>query len=518
MRAARAPVSPARPRPPGDGTLRNSEARLWPRFPFTPTNSKGPLVAFISPLNAVRDQIASSRIERDALLAGMEEITRQAKHSGRPNLTPAEDADFDKGQKAVTLLDASLVELDAREAMLVDVVERRELAKGAPIHRPSGARHYTDDDRGIALRHLERETRVPDWVRSAAVDVIEGRDAQALAPAAAILADPDYTSAFLKLVRDPVRGHMEFTDRERVAFTKAAELQRAGMTSGTSATGGYLVPFVLDPNVILTGTGSINPVRKLATVKRVPAGNWHGATAAQVTAAWTAEGAVSPDNTPTIIQPSIPSWMGRAFIGASFEAFQDIADLANDVVTLFADAKDNLEAIAHMTSAGSASPKGVAYAVGAVAGSRVAPAVGGALALADAFTVQNALPPRHSKRASWTSSITPINKLRQLAMAQNSANSIWTDMANGDPPNFLGRGFEEASAMSGSITTGQDVLLYGDFAKYVVTDVIGGTALEFIPNLFDVATGRPTAQRGYHLWWRTGGDVVDADAFRILRL
>ena len=91
-------------------------------------------------------------------------------------------------------------------------------------------------------------------------------------------------------------------------------------------------------------------------------------------------------------------------------------------------------------------------------------------------------------------------------------------MANGDPPNFLGRGFEEASAMSGSITTGQDVLLYGDFAKYVVTDVIGGTALEYIPNLFDVATGRPTGQRGYHLWWRTGGDVVDADAFRILRL
>ena len=103
-------------------------------------------------------------------------------------------------------------------------------------------------------------------------------------------------------------------------------------------------------------------------------------------------------------------------------------------------------------------------------------------------------------------------------MAQNSANSVWTDSAQAEGANFLGRGYEEFSAMSASITTGQDVLLYGNFEKYYITDVVGSPTLEYMPNLFDTATGRPTSQRGFMLWWREGGDVVDSDAFRILRL
>ena len=70
-------------------------------------------------------------------------------------------------------------------------------------------------------------------------------------------ADPNYTSAWLKTLRDPIRGHMEYTDSERVAVGKARELQRS-MSVGASASGGYMVPFILDPSIVITGTGSIN--------------------------------------------------------------------------------------------------------------------------------------------------------------------------------------------------------------------------------------------------------------------
>jgi predicted phage gp36 major capsid-like protein len=71
--------------------------------------------------------------------------------------------------------------------------------------------------------------------------------------------------------------------------------------------------------------------------------------------------------------------------------------------------------------------------------------------------------------------------------------------------------------MSSSLTTGQDVLLYGDFSRFYIIDRIGFTT-EFIPNLFDTSTGRPTASRGWLSHWRTGSNAVDTNAFRLLRL
>jgi len=34
----------------------------------------------------------------------------------------------------------------------------------------------------------------------------------------------------------------------------------------------------------------------------------------------------------------------------------------------------------------------------------------------------------------------------------------------------------------------------------------------------DTTTGRPTGQRGWFATWRTGGDVLDVNAFRLLKL
>lgn len=455
-------------------------------------------------IETLKDSAETLRTELDAVLTRAVDAARQ--------LTPEEATDVD------TRL-AELKEAEARIAELEEVETRRANARRATSTASSAAtmNRLGDDPLSRSLRFLDSERLVSDATREAAVQILERADSPAIAAQCAVLADPAYTSAFLKVTRDPVRGHMEFSGDEHAAFTRAADLQRS-MSSGTNSAGGYMIPYILDPSIIITGAGTIDPMRRLATIKRVPVGNFHAISAAQVTAAWTNEGAVSPDNTPTLAPVTIPPYTARAFLGASFEAFQDIADLAQEVSKLFSDAKDNLESVAHMTSTGSGSPTGVSYAVGAVTASRVSPAVGGTLALADAFTVQNALPARYSRTASWVASITPINKLRQLAMAQNSANSIWTDMGAGNPASFLGRSFEEASAMSGSITTGQDVLLYGSFDRYIITDVIGSPTLEFIPNLFDTATGRPTGQRGFHLWWRTGAGVSDVAAFVQLRL
>ena len=71
--------------------------------------------------------------------------------------------------------------------------------------------------------------------------------------------------------------------------------------------------------------------------------------------------------------------------------------------------------------------------------------------------------------------------------------------------------------MSGTFTTGQLIGVYGDFNYYVIVDRVGMN-VEVIPHLFDVTNNMPTGQRGLYAYWRNGAKVVDANAFRTLKL
>ena len=66
------------------------------------------------------------------------------------------------------------------------------------------------------------------------------------------------------------------------------------------------------------------------------------------------------------------------------------------------------------------------------------------------------------------------------------------------------------------MTTGQLIAVIGDFRYYVIADRLGLT-LEVIPHLFDT-NNMPTGQRGLYAYWRNGAKVVDANAFRTLKL
>lgn len=424
-------------------------------------------------------------------------------------------------------LEARLGELEALEAT------RTTTARRAPV---TGASHGDPRDvdvhrigdgeaRARARTMIEQSHRfVADEHRETLTKLIDrqSRTGAAAARMALVTSTDDYFSGWSKYMTG---NHFAMTEAERSALAKGADVltpEERSMTSGTGNSGGYLVPVFIDPTMVITGAGSISPLRQLATVKTIgPAfGGWYGATAAQVTAAWTAEGNAAPDNTPTVGQPNIPVHMAEAFVDVSFQGFEDISDLAGDVLALFTDAKANLEATAHQTGAGGTLPKGVMAAVAAVSGSRVASAAAATYALADVFSVHAALPARFrnpGSRRAWLASMTIIDKTRQLVMAQNSANSLWTDIRGGVPASLLGDDVFEGSALSTSTATGQDVLLYGDFSRYYIIDRIGFTT-EFIPNLFDTTTGRPVAKRGWLSHWRTGADVVDANAFRDLRI
>src|SRR5258706_15591412 len=100
--------------------------------------------------------------------------------------------------------------------------------------------------------------------------------------------------------------------------------QRAAL-SLTNANGGYLVPFTLDPTIILTNAGSANPYRQISNVKRTATNTWNGVPSTGMNAAWLAEAGVGADASPTLSNIAITPQKGSAWGFGSFENLEDPA-------------------------------------------------------------------------------------------------------------------------------------------------------------------------------------------------
>jgi predicted phage gp36 major capsid-like protein len=57
---------------------------------------------------------------------------------------------------------------------------------------------------------------------------------------------------------------------------------------------------VIDPTVLISSAGSINPIRAISGVVQTISDTWNGVTSAGVVAEWLAEGAEAADASPTL--------------------------------------------------------------------------------------------------------------------------------------------------------------------------------------------------------------------------
>ncbi|PBA30567.1 phage major capsid protein [Mycobacterium intracellulare] len=412
----------------------------------------------------------------------------------------------------------------------------RRLASGelsTEAGSPQGGRDRDQDrppvvqKRDDAMRTLDRAVK-SERLQARGAELVESLMRSGPAPAqtwtqryAVAAGSEHYERAFAKLLADPVRGHMTWTPEEAEAYraVDAVQAEQRAMSTG-DATGGYMIPLTLDPAIMLTSDGSTNPLRQISRVVQTVTDTWQGVTSAGVTAEWTAEAAEVADASPTLGSPSIPVYKGDAFVPFSFEVGGDAVNFMTELGKLLQDGADQLTATAYTVGSGTNQPAGVITQLVASSGtvSLVSPATAETLAPGDVFTVQNALPPRFQPRAVWNANLTIINTLRQFETT-NGALKFPELQAN--PPMLLGRQMHENSNMDGTInpaaTENNYPLVYGDFASgMVIVDRIGST-LELVPHLFG-ANRRPTGQRGALLWFRTGSDVVNPNAFRLLSI
>lgn len=358
--------------------------------------------------------------------------------------------------------------------------------------------------RSRALSAIEKMSAANDEVRQTATGIIEQFDDADSRIARLCLAtsSPEYLRAWSKVAGG--RGHM-ISQEEQRALERAMSL--------TDSAGGYLVPFQLDPTVIITANGSRNQIRQVARQVVATGDVWNGVSSGAVSWSWDAEAAEVSDDATTFAQPTIPIYKAAGFVPISIEALEDEANVTAEVARLLAFGRDVLEAAAFVTGTGSGQPTGIVTALTGTS-SEVSSTTADTFAAADLYKLDGALPARYRANASWLANRAIYNLVRQFD-TQGGA-QMWERVGGDVPPMLLGRPALESEDMDGTVTAAAAnyLLVYGDFSNYVIADRVGMT-VEFIPHL--VGTNRrPTGQRGWYSYYRVGADSVNDGAFRML--
>lgn len=384
--------------------------------------------------------------------------------------------------------------------------------------RPSGS--PVSHPQGEAMRSIDAASRrgmVADAVAEVVTRSVEKDRAGGIAGQVAVLADPDYATAFLKYMQNPTRGHMTWTEAERQAFARVEE-QRAVLSIGSNG-GTALVPTIYDASWVLSGAGSISPFRNISRVERIDHGpTYRVPVVPQVTATYAAsEGVEVTDASPTVGYKDVTMFSLRSFIVSSFELERDVPTLGNSIAMAFADAVNQAETTQFTLGDGTTEPEGIVLALDGGA-SEVSPATPEVFAIADVYSTFEALPARFRRNASWMSNLTWMNDIRQFGTAASHA--FLSDLSAGNPPLMLGRPYHENSAMDDAIniaaTADGLILLVGDFSRFCIVD--SGPA-EIRPyDLTGTTANYPTAQTGWLYFARSGSKCLEFNAFRLLNI
>lgn len=432
-----------------------------------------------------------------------------------------------------TRFEAALGEFETAKADLGAAEERARKVEAvratatdaAPGH--DAPQHLRRTDRQVDLRTASRRE-----LRDAAMKVVE-TEGRHLEPFQA-----DHLDTLINSRNENIDGGeiakrllLTETDAYRSGFQKAVtqstpvfspEEARALMefraaNEGTGSAGGYGIPVLIDPTIILTSGAADAPILSISRMVTITTDAWKGVSSAGVSWSYDAEASAVSDDSPTLAQPSIPVYAARGFIPYSIELGQDYPGFADEMSHLLNQGYLDLVASQTAVGSGSSSPKGIFTAMaGTTNPAHVTVTTAGVIGATDIRSAWSSLPERYRPRATWVMSPTVDGKVRALGNNLNLADFTVNLTADGTPV-LTGRPVvvtDYAPAFTGT-TGAANYAVVGDFSNFLIVQRAGMT-VELVNHLFDTSTGRPTGQRGWFAYARHGFDAVNTNAFRLL--
>jgi HK97 family phage major capsid protein len=458
---------------------------------------------------------------RDELRAEIKDIDAEHSGEGFPDDVKARWNELNEELDETV---ATIDEVKARADRVADLADDPNHVEEEPKYLKRGKRvvsHVPDDP--TRLEEYRRTTTNMDDLeqayRDGAMEILESRNftpphvakEEAQTQVARLLDTIDHSRGEDGGTRSIARRVIATSSKEysrefgRYLATKGQvvgpEMLRAA--SLTTTAGGFAVPVILDPTVILTSPGAVTPIRQIARVEQVVGNTWEGISSTGITAAFSAEATEASDNAPTLAQPTANVEKAQAFVPMSIEVAEDWIRIQAEMAKMLVDAKNRLESTKFLNGAGHTSnvPEGLQTGATAV----VTTATTAVFAVADLYTLENALSPRFKENASIVANRGIFNKVRQFDTAGGA--SLWVQLQEGQPERLIGYPKYEWSDMSTAATSGTWIMTIGDFSNFVIVDRIGMN-VEFIQHLFGTANNFPTGQRGLYCYWRTTSKVL----------
>ena len=462
-------------------------------------------------------------MKKEELRSQIEELrARIIELSEKDDITADENSELDATLEAHESRTAEFDALEAREAR-IDAARSRVVERAAGVDAPQiMKRTATDVDvsrasrseiRDAALAILDRDGK---HLAARNGDHVEGllrtrstiTDGGVIAKRMVLTESDAYRSAFMKGVS---QNSPAFTADE----ARALDEFRA-MSEGVDTAGGFGIPVLIDPSIILTSGAAAAPVLDLARVVTITTDEWKGVSSAGVTWSYDSEGGEVSDDAPTLAQPTVPVYTARGFIPYSVEVGDDYPAFAAEMRRLLDAGYIDLVAQQTITGSGSSQPTGVFTALDANTNVEVVVTTDGAFGAVDLLKVWKSLPERYRSNATWIMNTDVENEIRTFAAGADSA-YYTVDLSAGGIGTLFGRPIRTTDyAPEFTGTTGAaNILVVGDFSNFLVAQR-AGMSLELVPHLFG-ANQRPTGQRGWFASARHGFDSVNDLGFRLLQ-
>lgn len=460
-----------------------------------------------------RSELAAELVYVEAALVAVD-----ARSAADGSLSDEDQALWAEGEAFVVEGRERLAKLEAREALLA--------AKTAPVSVPNFVREAPASEdvdtrsasagevREAAMRAIEKADKTYlGSIGDARADALEAAisggktrnyDADRVARALVAQSKPAYESAFIKGIagRDS-----EWTSEERAAITEAR-----AQNIGTDADGGYGVPIIIDPTILITNGQTGNPLINAARVEAITNDEWKGVSSAQASWSMDAEAAQVSDDSVTLAQPTIKTEKPQSFIPYSLEVGMDYPGFAAEMGRVLSQGYVYL--VANQLAVGDGStPNTTGIFTGAT--TTIDVATDNTLAAADIDAVYAGTPEDFRAAGSWIMNVDVENEIR--AFGSGTATSRFTvdqtaagiTLLNGKPVILTDH------APAWSATDGQNVLVFGDTQNFVLAQRLGLT-IDTIPHIFG-ANQRPTGQRGLYAYARFGSGVTVVNGFRKLK-
>jgi len=317
-----------------------------------------------------------------------------------------------------------------------------------------------------------------------------------------------YRSAFMKLTVQP---NPVLTPEEGRAVQQFNEFRAMNIT--TDADGGYGVPVLIDPTIVLDAQGSSNPFFQISRVETITTDTWKGVSSAGVSWSFDAESAEVSNDQPTLAQPSVAVHKAQGFIPYSIEVGMDYPGFAAEMNGLLASGYSELLVDKFTIGTGSGQPTGITVALDGSA-SEVDTATTNVLAAADVNGLWAALPERYRANATWMASTVINNAIQQLGSGAEA--SFTVDFTAEGVSVLKGRKFiNNDYVISAFATDVKPFLIVGDFSNFLIAQR-AGMSVELVPHLFATANNLPNGQRGLYAWARVGSDSINDKGFRAL--